>query len=270
MSTSKNKTNIKKDQYPKSTNGLQCVGPCYYSKTRIVHPLTLEELAGIPHNFCPVNTFTYTSKTGQNMFSNFDRCYIPTANDNDVHNDELFRESIMAPQFIFSSDFFVKIYYKINTIDELLKWLNENNDNPYKTRERVFNNGMVAYGKDLNIADLRLVNFINDIMMANFPKIYRQLKNYLVIENEVVKLRMLPKDKLIFMYETESSETIHIYRDYIKEKFMGTDNMHQFMSKFLRYYKEELSNRYISDVLVNHFIDYTTKRIQLTLEQNEE
>ena len=122
----------------------------------------------------------------------------------------------------------------------------------------------------LNIADLRLVNFINDIMMANFPKIYRQLKKYLVIENEVVKLRMLSKDNLIFVNETESLETIRTLRDYIKEKFMGTDNMHQFMSKFLRYYKEELSNRYISDVLVNHFIDYTTKRIQLTLEQNEE
>lgn len=264
---SKNKGNIKKEQYPKSTNGLQCVGPCYYSKTRIIHPLTLEELAGIPHNFCPVNTFVYTSKTGQNVFSNFDRCFVPTANDKDIQNDELFRESVMAPQFIFSSEFFVKIYYKINTIDDLLKWLNDSKDDPYKTKERVFNNSMVAYGKDLNIADLRLVNFINDVMMANLPKIFRHLKKYLTIENDTIKL-INPKEK--YVEDTEASETMQAYRNYIKEKFLGTDNVHQFMSKFLRYYKEELSNRYISDVLVNHFIDYTEKRIQLTLEQNKE
>lgn len=263
----KTKSNIKKEQYPKSTNGLQCVGPCYYSKTRIIHPLTLEELAGIPHNFCPVNTFVYTSKTGQNRFSNFDRCFVPTANDNDIHNDELFRESVMAPQFIFSSDFFVKIYYKINTIDDLLKWLNDNKDDPYKTKERVFNNSMVAYGKDLNIADLRLVNFINDVMIANLTKIYKQLKKYLMIDNDVVKL-VDPKKK--YIDESELTDTSHIYRNYIREKFLGTDNLHQFMSKFLRYYKDQLSDRHISNVLVDHFIDYTIKRIQLTLEQNNE
>ena len=264
---SKNKTNIKKEQYPKSTNGLQCVGPCYYSKTKIIHPLTLEELAGIPHNFCPVNTFVYTSKTGQNMFSNFDRCFVPTANDNDIQNDELFRESVMAPQFIFSSEFFVKIYYKINSIDELLKWLNDNKDDPYRTKERVFNNSMVAYGKDLNIADLRLVNFINEVMIANLAKIYRHLKKYLIIEKDTVRL-INPKERN--GDDTELLEVVQVYRNYIKDKFLGTDNVHQFMSKFLRYYKDELSNRYISDVLVNHFIDYITKRIQLTLEQNKE
>lgn len=262
-----NKNIKKKEQYPKSTNGLQCVGPCYYSKTKIIHPLTLEELAGIPHNFCPVNTFVYTSKTGQNMFSNFDRCFVPTANDNDIHNDELFRESVMAPQFIFSSEFFVKIYYKINTIDDLLKWLNDNKDDPYITKERVFNNGMVAYGNDLNIADLRLVNFINEVMIENLPKIYKQIKKYLIIEKDTVRL-INPKEK--YIDEIEKSEVIHVYRNYIKEKFLGTDNLHQFMTKILRYYKDELTNRYISNVLVDHFIDYTVKRIQLTLEQSKE
>jgi len=258
--------NINKEQYPKSTNGLQCVGPCYHSKTRIIHPLTLDELAGIPHNFCPVNTFVYTTKSGHDMFSTFDRCFVPTANDKNVHNDDLFRESVMSPQFIFSSTFFVKIYYKINSIDDLLNWLNDNKDDPHKTKIRVFDNGMVAYGNDLNIADLRLVTFVNDLMIVNMAKIYRHIKKYLMIENDTVHLI----DENQRVNGIESSDALHAYRNYIKEKFLGTDNVHQFMSKFLRYYKNDITNRYISDVLVNHFIDYVIKRIQLTQEQEQE
>jgi hypothetical protein len=244
-----------KEKYPISVNAQQCIGPCYYSNTRIIHPLTLDEIAEVDHNFCPVNTFIYTDpKSGKSKLSNIDLCYVPTSRE--TRMDDLLRENVIAPQFIFSSEYFVKIYYRINNLEDLLKWLDENRMAPYRTKERVFNNSMVAYGEHLNIVDQRLVQFVNDIMLENLPKIYRHIKKYIAIENDKIKL--------------VDPETINEIRNYIKEKFLGSDNIHQFMSKFIRYYKEDISDRHISYLLVDHMIDYITKRIKLTLEQTQE
>lgn len=252
-----------KERYPTSVNAQQCIGPCYYSNTRIIHPLTLEEIQEVDHNFCPVNTFVYTNpKTGKTKLSNIDVCYVPTAKE--THMDDLLRDNVIAPQFIFSSEYFVKIYYKINNLEDLLKWLDEHKQSPYKTKERVFNNSMVVYGQDLNIIDHRLVYFINDIMLEHLPKIYRHIKQYLTVSDGIIKL--INPDT-----EThKNTQDITEIRNYIKDKFLGNDNIHQFMSKFIRYYKEDLTNRYIADALIDHMIDYIIKRIKLTLESKND
>ncbi len=261
------KKNIKRaERYPKSTNGLQCIGPCYYSNTKILHPLTLEEITNVSHNFCPVDTYVYTTNEGKNIVEQIDRCFIPTAKETIV--DDFIIDNILTPQFNFSSLYFVKIYYRINNIDELLTWLQENRNDPYKTKERVFNNSMVAYGKDLNIIDHRLVNFINDLMMYHLAKIYRYIKKYFIIENEMIKI--INPDKLITDNKNISNESIKNIRIYIKDKLLGTDNIHQFMSKFIRYYKEDLSNRQISTMLVDNFIDYIKKKLKLSFDYDQE
>src|SRR5579872_2769864 len=175
LKSKNNDININKDKkrtvtttstnaYPISINNQQCVGPCYYSNTKIIHPLTLDEIKGVEHNFCPVNAFVYVDPvTKKNALSVIDRCYVPTARETPM--DELLRENIIAPQFHFSSDYFVKIYYKINNLEDLLRWLDNHSNDPFRTRERVFNNGMVAYGDQITIIDHRMINFVNDIMI---------------------------------------------------------------------------------------------------------
>jgi hypothetical protein len=245
--------------YPTSVNGQTCVGPCYYSNTHVIHPLTLEEIEGVEHNFCPVNTFIYTnSLTGKSKSSNIDLCFVPTA-----------RETIvLTPQFSFSSEYFVKVYYKINNIEDLLKWLEENREAPHKTKERVFNNSMIAYGEHLNIIDHRLVRFINDIMLEYLPKIYRHIKYYFIVDNNSQTIKLVDsKEDTNDETSTHHISNIAVARDYIKEKFLGSDNIHQFMTKFIRYYKEDITSKNLSNLLVDHMIDYITKRIKLTLDQ---
>lgn len=278
---SKNKKTMK-DNYPISVNGQQCIGPCYHSNTRIIHPLTLDEIRGVDRNFCPVNTFVFTDpNTKKSTLSIIDKCMVPTARETQM--DEILRDNVIAPQFHFSSDYFVKVYYKITNLEDLLNWLDGHRTDPFKTKERVFNNSMAVYGDQLNIVDHRLIHFINDLMMENLPKLYRHLKKYIVLNDDRVvianpdsKLDNKPIDSSEHNVQYDDSDIntqeyksdIPIIRAYIKEKFLGSDNIHQFMSKIIRYYKEDITDRYISHILVNHMIEYITKRIKLTLDQN--
>lgn len=264
-----------KDAYPISANNQQCIGPCYYSNTRIIHPITLNEIDGVKHNFCPVNTFVYTDPiTKKNTLWSIDQCHRPTARETTM--DEILRENVIAPQFQFSSDYFVKVYYKINNLEDLLRWLDMHTIDPYKTRERVFNNGMVAYGDQINIIDHRIVYFVNDVMINNLHKLYKGLKSYISINGDIVTLMDPINQPNIDYTQTHNGDNNNrddtdkrsiIIKNYIKDKFLGIDNIQQFMSKFIRYYKEEITSKYLSNVLINHMIDYITKRINLTLEQ---
>ena len=291
--TKKKKINKKtmKDIYPISVNSQQCIGPCYYGDARIIHPLTLDEIKDVDHNFCPVSTFVYTDpRTKKSILSIIDKCVVPTARETQM--DDILRDNVIAPQFHFSSDYFVKVYYKITNLEELMSWLDNHKTDPFKTKERVFNNSMVVYGEQLNIIDHRLIQFINDLMIENLPKLYRHLKYYIVVKDD--KVIIINPDKYTeSLIETDTvtddvadkidndfdvsvdvsvnvsanTHNISIIRAYIKEKFLGSDNIHQFMSKIIRYYKEDIINRYVSDILVNHMIDYIIKRIKITIEQ---
>jgi hypothetical protein len=288
--TDKKKSN---NNYPISVNAQQCIGPCYHSYTKIIHPMTLDEIKSIDHNFCPVNTFVYTHpNTNKSELSIIDKCTVPTARDTQM--DDAFIDNLIAPQFHFSSDYFVKVYYKISNLEELLIWLDLHRSDPFKTKERVFNNSMVVYGKYLNIIDHRMIQYINDLMIENLPKLYRHLKQYIILKEDIVIIidpdtddardKSNRSNNISNRVENEKKNdeldrsitdqdthiNIPIIRSYIKEKFLGSDNMHQFMSKMIRYYKEDITNRYMSDILVNHMIEYIIKRIKITLEQNHD
>jgi hypothetical protein len=273
INTDKSKGSFR-ENYPTSVNNQKCIGPCYYSNTRIIHPLTLDEIRGVEHNFCPVNTFVFTDpQTKQSRLSIIDKCVVPTARETQM--DEILRDNVIAPQFQFSSDYFVKVYYKINNLEDLLNWLDGHKTDPFKTKERVFNNSMVVYGNQLNIVDHRMIYFINDLMIENLPKLYRHLKQYFLVNDDVITLidpSAIPPNvndqKNDNQTKDDQIKKIPFIRSYIKEKFLGNDNIHQFMSKIIRYYKEDITDRYISNVLVNYMIDYIVKRIKLTLDQD--
>ena len=263
-----------RDEYPVSVNAQQCIGPCYYSNTKIFHPITLDELK-IDHNFCPVNTFVYTDPiTKKTKLSLYDKCMVPTTRETIL--DEHIGDNIIAPKFIFSSAYFVKVYYKLTSLDDMLDWLDKHSTYPFKTKERLFNNSMVVYGDQLIIVDDRIVKFIIDLMIENLPKIYMHLRKYIIIKDDsviIINSNDSESDetkksikKHIDVSETNLARDVSIIRAYIKDKFLGSDDIHQFMSKIIRYYKNDITNRYISDILVNHMIEYIIKRIKTTLE----
>lgn len=255
-----------KSNYPISVNGQQCVGPCYFSGTKIIHPITLDEISGVHQNFCPVNNFIYINpQTGKQTIASYDKCYIPTAKETII--DEGLREYLMSPLFKFSSDYFIKIYYKIFSLDDLLKWLENNPNDPFKTKERVFNNGMIVYGSQINIIDHRLAKFVDDIMTINLPKIYKGIKTYIKITNDKIQLVYKPKT---IIDVTHTKEEIALIRNYIKQQFLGMDNVHNFMTKFIRYYKDVLKEKDLSNKLVDHMIDYIIKKIEASFDSINE
>lgn len=250
-----------KEKYPISVHGQQCIGPCYYSNTRIIHPLTLDEIEGIDHNFCPVTTFIYTDKrTGKSRFTSIDNCYIPTARE--TRMDNILRDNVIAPQFLFSSEYFVKMYYKINNLEDLLSWLDQNKTLPYKTKERVFDNSMATYGDQINMVDHRLTYYIDSVMVHFLPNLYRHLKKFFVVENNSVSV--VNPDENMFEHKKQD---IKLVREYIKKKFLGNDNVGVFLSKCIRYYKEDMTDRHITQKLVKYMIDYIMKRLMLSLNQ---
>lgn len=254
------------DVYPISVNSQQCIGPCYYSGTQMIHPLTLDEIKNKPYNFCPVKSFVkYDPETKKNSISIIDKCYVPTARATTA--DDLTYYNVAAPQMHFSSDYFIKIYYKIFTIEEFLYWLDTHKNDPYRTRQRVFDNCMVVFGNKINIIDHRMIEYINEIMIHNLQKLYDALSIYININTDdgIITLMNIVNNKYQIYYDKDQ---IKIAKNYIKEKFLGIDNIQQFMSKFIRYYKEEMTDNHISNILVLHMIDYIIKRIKLTLELN--
>lgn len=259
MNTKKdNNKSIFKNIYPISVNNQQCVGPCYHKGSTIIHPVTLNEVGHDDINFCPVNAFI----NQQNNISFWDKCFMPSTRETKI--DNFLKSNILVPQMHFSSDFFIKIYYKINNIDDMFNWLDAHAHDPYKTRERVFNNGMIVYGDQIIIIDHRMVHFVNDILIYYLSKIYKRLKKYIVMKDDTVIL-INNSDKQNI--DSNDKNTISIIKSYIREKFLGSDNVYQLLSKFVRYYKNKLTDSDMSKVLVDYMIDYTLKRINLTLEQ---
>lgn len=258
------------NKYPKSIDNKQCIGPCYHAQTKISHPITLDEKI-LDYNSCPIYPQIVTDKlTGNNNIIQFSKCYPPTTTISG-YIDEI---SLIVPTFEFNSEYFIKVYYKINSLDDMLKWLDKNKNSPYKTKKRVFDNGMIVYGNDLKIVDHRLVYYVNEIMNFNISKIYRHVKDYFKIVNDYIELvdvdNNTKSDNNIKIDNNTKIDNIQykikLVRSYIKNNFFGSDNIQDFLSKFIRYYHAKLNERNISDVFVKYMIEYIIKRIKLTLE----
>jgi hypothetical protein len=182
-----------------------------------------------------------------------DKCHIPTKKYSEY--EKMIAQSILSPTIIFSADTFVKVYYDIMSLEDMLKWLDDNRRKPYQTKKRILDNGMVTYGNDLNIIDHRLVNHIDDVMNYNLDKIYDNVKFYFKIKDNKVKIS-IKQDSI-----NHSSKEIHNIKNYIKKHFFGNDNINSFLSKFIRYYKDNLTKDNITDNIVKYMIEYMVKKI---------
>ena len=244
-------------KYPKSINNVQCIGPCYEAGSTIIHPVTLDEITNPNNHFCPVDRIILTnSETGERMVDTIDFCYVPTVKQQSSQLTDELKHKLIAPTFVFDTNYFLKIYYDIGSLEDGIAWLDKNSSIPYKTKERIFNQTMVAYGDNLSIADHRLVIFIREIMVHNIQKIYAKVSKY--IDTKDGKIVLIPNSANVIVDNPKEK----LITSYIKSKFLGDSEISRFVSKFLRYGSEHLKTRNLSELLVKSMIDYIEKRIE--------
>lgn len=251
-----NYPNHEHSENSKNINNNKCIDKCYPKNTVIQHPITLDSFKSSTKNFCStypyiINNETYT----------FIECNV-LANNSANSN----RISMISPLVSISSDYFIKIYYNIHNFEEMLSWFTNNSDSTYRTKERVFNNGMVVYGTDIQLIDQRFVDHITYILHYNISYIYKSIRKYIKVNKNNIEL-------LNSVYITEKNNnfnddkhTIQLIRTYIKNTFLNSDTIYQYISKFIRYYKNNLSDKFITTIIVEKMIEYIIKRINLSFE----
>ena len=244
-----------KKLYPTSSiKGINCIGPCYEKLTKnIINPSSLINYRKPTINLCPTFPYIYNGNVGH-----FAPCGEPTAGKQDVF-------SMVLPTIGISSEYFINIYYNIKNLEGLLNWLDNNTNLPYRTKERVFNNGMIEYGNDITIIDQRFVDHISYLLHYNLHKIYIPIREYIKVNKNNIELLnpiyIDKKDRRI-----DDKNTIQLIRQYIKDKFLNHEFIYKYVIKFVKYYKKNLTDKYITDILMTNMIDYIIKCINLSFD----
>jgi len=247
--------NIKK--YPKSKSKKQCLGPCYYPKTQIVHP-TLLEIVSNTEPFCPVNPWKYVDPTnGENTMMSTDMCFAPTENKN-ISNKEL-ELNILAPFIDFDSNQFLKIYFEIFSFEDCVDWLDRNKTEPIKSKMRILNSGLIAFGQNVDLFDNRLSVHVMDIIkQKKIKEIYDKIFPYINVENEIATLSQNNLDK-----KEMSTERIN----YISQTFLTKEEITKFLTKYFAYKKEKWNyiKNHINSITLS-LTEYILNKIILSIQ----
>lgn len=237
-------------KYQISSNGRKCVGPCARSHTEILHPLTLEYVTN-DTNFCPVDKFISSNNDGKVVINYVDKC-------DNLDEDHSYQPSeLIVPQIVFHKNTFLATYYNINSLEECIKWIDNNEMKPIKTRERIFNCSMEVYGNDLSIIDNRLIQFVKKICIAHIEEIYEDLKYYISIDmNEVFLIN--PK----YAAYPQNIEAIPIIMQYIIVKLITIENIQNLLNRLINV---NLKKANMVTIIIEHFIEMIIRKIHITI-----
>lgn len=219
---------LKNKKYKKSINNQQCLGPCYQPNTNVIHPIFLTKIdRRYPDNdkpFCPTNFFKKKNEmTGVYEQKNFDICENPT-HDKDI----ITAESFVIINSNFSKETFLSYYYDINSYEDSLIWIENNNFVHIETKIRIMNASLNLYGDKLDYFDEKFINFyISCIKELYIYLIYSRICNFIGIHNNNILIIDDKKNTL----NKKDFETERI--NYIIEKFISFDNTKKFLFKFL-------------------------------------
>lgn len=251
--------NSKYKSYPRSKNGLQCVGPCYQAGTQIVHPETLEYTTNKNNPFCPVAPWEFTDKdTGKKMILTTDECNRPTEN-KDLSGKE-FEINILTPTIDFNSTQFLKIYYNIYSFEDAISFITDKKYLPLLTRCRIINCALASYGKDLNMIDHRVIDFFIELVNTLWiEELFHRLEKYINIDN----------GKISFGKNTDNNtnkNNKNIIINFIKSKFVNNDEIMKFLMRYIKYRKDVWDNiESHIDNIKDDFIDYIENKVQITI-----
>lgn len=240
--------------YPKSLNNIQCISPCYEANTHAVHPVTAKA-ATSNVNFCMIDPQLFKdSKTGEAKTIVIDKCHTP------MPKKDLNVQEFVVPMMKFDPDFFLYVYYNIKNIEEGIKWLETNKNNAYRNKERVFNQVMRVYGKEITIVDHVVLDFIQEIMITNMPKIYASIKQYIAVRNGEVTIERYIKDKP----EPDRSDLNKIVA-FIEATFLNSSEIGHFFSKYIRHNYNDLNKPQFTTHVLKALIEYIIKKINISI-----
>jgi len=241
-----------KNKYPTSKNGYSCIGPCYHPDTVSIHPLYLEHIVNRNKSYCPTAAYTVPGETEPNIY---DECTAPTHKKNEPANIEMLSLSSMIE---FSDDSFLRIYYEIYSLEDAVKWITERNYMPIASLNRVLNTAFKVYGKQLEIIDNRIVDYIDNIFKHHIRTISEKALKYVGVDNNEV-----------ILVESIDHQNKHIDEriKYIENMFINKDTIYKFIT---RYFKTRNSEWHTIDNHISRMIsdmsDYIEKKIKVTLE----
>ena len=174
-------------KYPKSKHNLQCIGPCYPANKRVIHPVTVEYISDFNNPFCPVDLFV----NEDNRVQTLDQCYRPTVTDENMEDVSM---KVIEPQLNFNSIHFLRIYYRINSFDEVLVWLENNPNHTQISKQRIVNAGLTGYGSSMTEPPTMLVNFyLSTAKKFWMDKILARLNQYLLVKDGTLSFKKLGK-----------------------------------------------------------------------------
>jgi hypothetical protein len=247
-------------KYPKSTNNIQCIGPCYKPKTWIIHPITLDYITDMDDPFCPTNVQEKKLPNGKLDKVYIDTCNIPT-HQKDISKKDM-EMSMLIPHIEFNSNEFLKIYYNIFSFEDVLNWLDKNSHLSINTKIRVIESAFIAYGKTLDMIDYRLVNFFIDLIKYKWINhIYNKLNKYInIVNNNIIIIN--PSDNKL-----NNEEHLIVRMNYIIDSFSEIE-IHKFLEKYIKYSIDNINNNdfNLNKIKIN-LIDYFEQKMLKTLDK---
>lgn len=246
------------NKYQKTKSGIQCIGNCYKKNTKIIHPISLDIVTSNKYNFCPITEITGIDKYGINISNKIDQCEnVTLKNDYNRISYEL-----LHPYADLNEDYFLRMYYDINSFNKGIYWITENKYLSLLTRQRIFDLILNAYGNKLDIIDIsdtRIVDFIFDLIKFKYiNNLVIALLKYINIDNDknIVKLKYNDKK--------ETDETIIIKTNYVNKNILTIENITNFISSY--FIKEIIEDKLKSnsEIMIDKFIIYIVSNIKKT------
>jgi hypothetical protein len=218
-------TSNKSDNFPKSINGRQCIGPCYYPFTNATHPSTGEQFTH-RSNFCPVERYTRINNDGKVIIEYIDECLVPTSRG--VDDEAEIEAKILSLNIPFDSKYFVNLYYNIISLDGALEWFTDNGHLAFRTKERLMNNALVAFNEQINPTDERLTDYISLLFKKNIRKIYKYLSEYFSVDGTNIIITPLNKQETNQPIENQSDKQ-NLIKKYISKKWFNAGKIQKFI-----------------------------------------
>lgn len=245
-----NTIDIKK-KYPTSKNGYSCVGPCYYPGTVSIHPLYLRHITNINKPYCPTGVFVAPGKTDPETH---DECIAPTHKKNEPVSVETLS---LASMIEFNDDSFLRVYYEIYSLEDAIKWITDRNYMPIANLNRILNTAFKVYGKQLEIVDNRIVDYIDNIFKHHIVTISEKSLKYVGIDNNEATL-----------VKSADNQNKHIEEriKYIEYMFINKETIYKFITRYFKTRNSEWNtiDNHISR-MISDMSDYIEKKIKVTL-----
>ena len=256
-------SNIKK--YPKSANGLQCIGPCYPKNKRSMHPIRMEIVTSKNNSYCSVNQFSkYNPEKKKMEVEYIDKCF-QFQNESDeevVDNEKDTILNIITPNMDFNLQQFLVIFYNIHTYEDGIDYITKN-EIPFNTSHRIFEAMLNVYGNTIDIIDNRTIDFIIKLLKAMYmPNFYERLKKYLFVDKSTEELIIRKNGQV------DDEENIVIKTNFIIKKFINPNDVSKFLFKYFKSKRGNMNEKINNiKILVDDFCAYIINIILASIEK---